>query len=195
MLFPSIAKSALLDTLAGMSILESKTIFSGRVVTLNQEKVCLPDNSVSDLEIVYHRGGAAIVAVNENNEVCIVRQYRHAVRDWVWEIPAGILEAQDDTILLRAQAELQEETGCTALQWSELGIVHSSPGVFTEKIYLFLASNLTLGEQQLEDGEVLEVHWIAFGEALAQIHDGTINDAKTCIALFRAAKHLNIDVA
>lgn len=173
-----------------MSILESKTIFSGRVVKLNQEKVRLPDNSVSDLEIVYHRGGAAIVAVNTNNEVCLLRQYRHAVRDWVWEIPAGILEENDESVLLRAQAELQEETGCTALQWNELGVVHSSPGVFTEKIYLFFATQITLGEQQLEEGEVLEVHWLPFSEALSQTHDGTINDAKTCIALYRAAKLL-----
>ena len=178
-----------------MSILESKTIFSGRVVKLNQEKVCMPDNSVSDLEIVYHRGGAAIVAINKNNEVCLLRQYRHAVREWVWEIPAGILEENDDSVLLRAQAELQEETGCTAQQWNELGIIHSSPGVFTEKVHLFLAADLTLGEQQLEEGEVLEVHWVAFSKALAQIHDGTINDAKSCIALFRAAKLLNLNIA
>lgn len=174
-----------------MSILESKTVFSGRVVKLNQEKVCLPDKSVSDLEIVYHRGGAAIVAINENREVCLLRQYRHAVRDWIWEIPAGMLEENDDSILLRAKSELQEESGCTAEQWSELGIVQSSPGVFTEKVHLFLALNLTLGEQQLEEGEVIEVHWIAFNEAMAQIYDGTINDAKSCIALFRAEKYLN----
>jgi len=178
-----------------MSILKTKTVFSGRIITLNQERVCLPDNSVSDLEIVYHRGGAAIVAVNENNEVCLLRQYRHAVRDWVWEIPAGILEEHDTSVLFRAQAELQEETGCTALQWSELGIVHSSPGVFTEKIHLFFATELTLGEQRLEEGEVLEVHWIPFADALVQIYNGTINDAKTCIALFRAAKRLNLDIA
>lgn len=174
-----------------MTILKSKTIFSGRIVKLNQEKVCLPDNSVSDLEIVYHRGGAAILAVNESNEVCLLRQYRHAVRDWVWEIPAGILEENDDSVLLRAKAELQEEAGCTALKWKELGSIQSSPGVFTEIVHLFLATDLTLGEQQLEHGEVLEVHWIPFSDALSQVHEGTINDAKTCLALFRGAKVLN----
>ena len=175
-----------------MSILETEIIFSGKIIQVNKEKVRLPDNTVSDLEIIYHRGGAAIVAINEKHEICILRQYRHAVREWIWEIPAGMLEENDESILKRAQAELKEETGCQAVHWSELGIVQSSPGVFTEKVHLFLASNLTVGEQQLEQGEVLEVHWIPIKMAIAQIHDGIINDAKTCIALFRAAKMLNI---
>jgi len=177
-----------------MSILETEIIFSGKIIQVNKEKVRLPDESISDLEIVYHRGGAAIVAINEKYEICMLRQYRHAVREWVWEIPAGILEENDESILKRAQAELQEETGCSAQCWSELGVVQSSPGVFTEKVHLFLASDLTVGEQQLEQGEVLEVHWISLETAIAQIHDGLINDAKTCIAIIRAAKILDKNI-
>lgn len=173
-----------------MSILETKTIFTGRVVRLAQEKVCLPDKSVVDFEIVYHRGGSAIVAINDKREVCLLRQYRHAVRDWVWEIPAGMLDVEDDSTLQRAKIELQEETGCTATKWTELGYIQSSPGVFTEKVHLFLAVDLKFGEQQLEHGEVLEVHWLDFQTALQQVQNGKINDAKTCIALFRAAKYL-----
>ena len=184
----------MVDRLVGMSILETEIIFSGKIIQVNKEKVLLPDNSISDLEIIYHRGGAAVVALNEKYEICILRQYRHAVREWVWEIPAGILEKNDESILKRAQAELQEETGCSAQCWSELGEVQSSPGVFTEKIHLFLATDLTIGEQQLEQGEVLEVHWIPLEIAMAQIHDGLINDAKTCIAIFRAEKILGKNV-
>ncbi len=174
-----------------MSILESKTVFTGRIIKLNQEKVCLPDNSVDDLEIIYHPGGAAIVAVNEQNKICLLRQYRHAMRDWVWEIPAGILEKDDVAPIKRAQQELQEESGCTAKQWVKLGEMQSSPGVFTEKVHLFLATELSYGEQSLEQGEVLEVHWFDFAKALQQAQDGEINDAKTCVALFRAAKFIN----
>jgi len=174
-----------------MSILKSTTIFTGRIIKLNQEKVCLPDNSVVDLEVIYHPGGTAIVAINERNEVCLLRQYRHAMRDWVWEIPAGILEQGDDSPLLCAQAELQEESGCRAKKWHELGKIQSSPGVFTEIVHVFLASDLSYGKQNLEPGEILEVHWADFSTALQQAQDGEINDAKTCIALFRAAKFIN----
>ena len=177
--------------LSTMSILEIVKIFTGRIVTLNQEKVRLPDGTVDDLEIIHHPGGTAIVAVNNNNEVCLLRQYRHAMQDWVWEIPAGILETDDNNPLQRAKKELQEESGCTAEKWCELGKVQSSPGVFTEVVHLFLAQELAVGEQQLEHGEVLEVHWLPLSEAIRQVHDGIINDAKTCVALFRAAKKLN----
>jgi len=174
-----------------MPVLESKTIFTGKIIKLTQEKVCLPDNTVDDLEIIYHPGGAAIVAVNNNKQVCLLRQYRHAMRDWVWEIPAGILESNDVSPMKRAQQELQEESGCTATQWIELGEMQSSPGILTEKVYLFLAKELGYGEQNLEQGEVLEVHWVDFNKALQQVQEGELKDAKTCIALFRAAKFMD----
>ncbi len=174
-----------------MTTLESRTIFTGRVIKLNQEKVRLPDNTVDDLEIVYHPGGAAIVAVNNNNQVCLLHQYRHAVGDWVWEIPAGMLEQDDSYPVKRAQQELQEESGCTAKQWIDLGNIQTSPGIFTEKVYLFLATEISYGEQRLEQGEVIEVRWVDFSKALQQAQDGKITDAKTCIALFRAARFIN----
>ncbi len=174
-----------------MTTLESRTIFTGRVIKLNQEKVRLPDNTVDDLEIVYHPGGAAIVAVNNNNQVCLLHQYRHAVGDWVWEIPAGMLEQDDSSPVKRAQQELQEESGCTAKQWIDLGNIQTSPGIFTEKVYLFLATEISYGEQRLEQGEVIEVRWVDFSKALQQAQDGKITDAKTCIALFRAARFIN----
>ncbi len=174
-----------------MTVLESKTIFTGRIIKLSQEKVRLPDNTIDDLEIIYHPGGAAIVAVNNNHEVCLLRQYRHAMRDWVWEIPAGILEPDDGSPMKRAQQELREESGCTAKRWVELGEMQTSPGIFTEKVHLFLATELSYGKQNLEQGEVIEVHWLDFAKALQQAQNGDINDAKTCIALFRAAKFIN----
>ena len=175
-----------------MTLLESKTIFTGRIIKLNQEKVCLPDQSIDELEIIYHPGGTAIIAVNHKNEVCLLRQYRHAVRDWIWEIPAGILESGDSSREQRARQELQEETGCSAKQWFELGYIQSSPGVFTERVYLFMATELTYGEQNLEQGEVIEVHWVHFSKALQQAQSGEINDAKTCVALCRAARFVEL---
>ena len=174
-----------------MSILESKTIFNGRIITLNQEKVRLPNNAVDDLEIIHHPGGTAIVAINGNREVCLLRQYRHAMKDWVWEIPAGILEKNDKNRLNRAKQELIEEAGCSAKKWSELGHIQSSPGVFTEKVYLYLAQDLEQGNQQLERGEVIEVHWIALNDAIEQVYQGVISDAKSCVAILRAANKVS----
>jgi len=175
-----------------MSILESETIFNGRIITLNQEKVRLPNNQVDDLEIIHHPGGAAILALNDKQEVCVLRQYRHAMKEWVWELPAGVLEKDDKSRLHRAKQELLEESGCTANDWKELGYIQSSPGVFTEKVYLYLATDLTVGEPSFEHGEVIEVHWLPFNELLESATTGKISDAKTCVAIFRAAKILNL---
>lgn len=176
-----------------MTILESRTIFSGRIIELKLEKVRLPDNSLADYEMVYHRGGTAIVAINDKTEVCLLKHYRPAVQGWVWEIPAGMLERHDTSTLQRAQTELREETGYSADNWQALGFVQSSPGVFTEKVHLFIATGLTPGVQQLEQGEVLEVHWVNLRDAMTDIYKGVINDAKTCIAILRAAEKLQLN--
>jgi len=175
-----------------MSTLESKTIFNGRIITLNLETVCLPNNQVDDLEIIHHPGGTAILALNNKKEACVLRQYRHAMKEWVWELPAGVLEKDDKSRLHRAKQELQEESGCSASDWIELGYIQSSPGVFTEKVYLYLAMDLTIGEPSFEHGEVIEIHWLPFNELFESAMTGKINDAKTCIAIFRAAKILNL---
>src|SRR5580704_12012961 len=112
-----------------MSIEKQRTVFQGRVITVNVETVRLPNGHVSELEIIHHPGGAAAVALDTAGRVCLLRQYRHAAGGWIWELPAGKLEPHEppaETV----RRELIEEAGTSAHSWYPLGAYVSSPGVF-----------------------------------------------------------------
>jgi 8-oxo-dGTP pyrophosphatase MutT (NUDIX family) len=168
-----------------MTIEKSKTVFVGRVVTVNVETVRLPNGHVTDLDIIHHPGGAAIVAVDAQRRVCLIRQYRHAANGWIWELPAGKLEP-DEPPEHTARRELIEEAGTTAQSWTSLGTYVSSPGVFTEIVYLYLARDLESVNMSHEPGELIEVHWIDLEEACGRALDGSISDGKSALGLLRA---------
>ncbi len=167
------------------SQLKRTTHFRGRVVTLTIDEVTLPNGHRAGLEIVHHPGGAAAVAIDDQQRVCLLRQYRHAASGWLWELPAGKLEP-DEPPLNTAQRELIEEAGTEAATWASLGACVPSPGVLTEVVHLFLATGLTPANTALEAAEVIEIHWIPLQQAFGWAMDGTINDAKTVIGLVRA---------
>jgi len=169
---------------------KSRRIFTGRVVTLDVAQVELPNGRTAELEIVGHPGGAAVVAVNEAGEVCLLRQYRHVAGGWVWEIPAGKLDGQSPDAT--ARSELREEAGCTALCWESLGRVLSSPGVFAEVVHLYLARELTFVGAAPEADEVFEARWVPLAEAARRALAGEIEDGKSVIALLRAADRLRV---
>ncbi|GMU70093.1 MAG: ADP-ribose pyrophosphatase [Steroidobacteraceae bacterium] len=179
------------DAGARATLVASETKFRGRIVTANVEVVDLPGGHRATLDIIHHPGGAAVVALDRRQQVCLLRQYRHAAGGWVRELPAGKLEP-GEAPLLTAQRELVEEAGTRAAQWSALGTMLSSPGVLTETVHLFLATGLEATEAQPEAGEVLTVEWLALGEACRLALDGTIDDAKTCVGLLRAAARLGM---
>lgn len=160
-------------------------VYSGKIVGLFLEQVTLPNGASAEFEIVRHPGGAAVVALDGENRVCLLRQYRHAVGGWLWELPAGKLDA-GEAPLTTAQRELQEEAGVQAGHWEPLGKIVSSPGVFTEVVHLFLARELRAMPAGAEPHEVFEVHWVPCAQALAQARSGEITDAKTLAGLFRA---------
>lgn len=164
-------------------------MFKGRVITVNVETVRLPNGHVADLEIIHHPGGAAVVAINERHQVCLIRQFRHAAGGWIWELPAGKLEP-DEPPLRTAQRELIEEAGLTARSWTALGPYVSSPGVFTEIVHLYLARELHSVNMSHEAAEVIEVHWVELQQACARSLDGDINDGKTALGLLRARELL-----
>ena len=168
-----------------MSIEKTRTVFRGRIVTVNVETVRLPNGHVTDLDIIHHPGGAAVVAINSAGKVCLIRQFRHATGGWIWELPAGKLEPQEPP-LTTAQRELVEEAGATARCWTSLGTYVSSPGVFTEIVHLYLARELQSVDMSHEAGELIEVHWIDLEQACARALDGDINDGKTALGLLRA---------
>jgi ADP-ribose pyrophosphatase len=168
---------------------QRRPIYRGKIVDLGLEALELPNGELVELEIVRHPGGAAAVALDELGLVCLLRQYRYAAGGWLWELPAGKLEP-GETPFSTACRELAEEAGIEAADWSDLGPMHSSPGILTEVIRLYLASGLRRTVQSHEAHEVIEIHWVPLEQALEWCRDGIITDAKTLIGLFRADARL-----
>jgi len=162
-----------------------RTVFCGRVITLNVETVRLPNGHVCDLEIIHHPGGAAVVAVDDQLRVCLIRQFRHAVGGWIFELPAGKLEP-GESALTSARRELREEAGLIADEWVSLGDYVSSPGVLTETVTLFMARSLKPAIIAHEAAELIEIHWVPFDDACRRALAGDINDGKTALGLLRA---------
>jgi 8-oxo-dGTP pyrophosphatase MutT (NUDIX family) len=172
-----------------MGIENVRTIFRGRVIRVNVETVRLPNGHVAELEIIHHPGGAAVAAVDGEQRVCLIRQFRHAAGGWIWELPAGKLEPAEPP-LVTARRELIEETGNSAQSWLSLGTYVSSPGVFDEIVHLFLARGLDSVKMAHEAAELIEVHWLDLEEACTRALDGQINDGKTALGLLRARSAL-----
>ncbi|MCY4147950.1 MAG: NUDIX hydrolase [Gammaproteobacteria bacterium] len=135
------------------------------------------------MEIIRHPGSAVIAAVDEQNRVCLIRQYRPAASDWIWELPAGGIEFSE-TPDEAARRELKEETGYSADQWEMLGSFYTSPGYSDEYTHAYKASHLHAGEQSLEAHEILELHWLEFEKIEDMIKQGVIIDGKTITTIF-----------
>jgi len=168
-----------------------RNVFKGRVLTLNLERVRLPNGRVAELEIARHPGGAAVVAVDADGRVCLLRQFRHAAGGWLTELPAGKLDGGEPPLEC-AQRELAEEAGVLATHWEKLGEFFSSPGVLTEVIHLFLARDLAAADAQPEEHEVFEASWVPLDEAVALAATGRLQDAKTLVGLLWARERLNV---
>jgi len=172
-----------------MTTLKSTSHYQGRVISLSVDEVVLPNGRQTALEVVHHPGGAAVVALNDLSQMCLLRQYRYVAGGWIWELPAGKLEPSEPPEAT-ARRELTEEAGVVATHWVSLGSLLSSPGVFSEVIHLYLAQGLSAARAQLEDSEVLEVHWVSFRQACDMALSGELRDAKTIIGVLRAAHRL-----
>jgi len=161
--------------------------FRGRVIRVTTDEVVLPNGQRALLEVVHHPGGAAAVALDGAQRVCLLRQYRYVADGWLWELPAGKLEPNEPP-LSTAQRELAEEAGVSAQHWRGLGTCLSSPGVFSERLHLFLATDTERVPAKVahERSEVIEVHWVPFGQACEWALDGVIADCKTALGLLRA---------
>lgn len=161
-------------------------IYTGKVVDLGMESTTLPNGQPCSLEIVRHPGGAAVVALDEQRRACLLHHYRHAAAGWLWELPAGKRERDEDP-LHTAQRELEEEAGLLAATWRKLGITFTTPGFCDEVIHLYLAQDLTAVPQRPECHEVFEGHWVDFDQARAWTCDGTLTDAKSIIGIHLAS--------
>jgi ADP-ribose pyrophosphatase len=170
-----------------MTLLSTTRIYTGRVVSLDVDRVEFPNGNVGDLEMLRHSGASAVVPFldapeNFDPRVFLIRQFRHATGGYLWEIPAGRRDGQESAETT-ARRELQEETGyrCTALR--PLTSLWTTPGFTDEVIHLFAATGLEPGSANREADEVLELHEIRWSVAMTMIRQGEIRDAKTLVAL------------
>lgn len=171
-------------------LLRRSHVYAGRIVDIGIETVELPNGVECDLEIIRHPGGSAVAAIDGSGRICLLRQYRHAAGAWIWEIPAGCIDA-GEAPETTAKRELEEEAGMNASEWRSLGTMLSSPGVFTEVVHLYLARGLSDVGMSAGEDEVFEVVWTPLDDALRRVSNGDIVDAKTVIALFRVRDLLN----
>jgi ADP-ribose pyrophosphatase len=167
----------------------SHQVHAGRVIQVSTERLRYSNGREYDIDFVRHPGAAAVIAVDAGNRVCVVRQYRHGVEDFLWEIPAGKLDPGEapDTC---ARRELHEETGVAAGSWISLGLYIPAPGIFSEVIHLYLARELNIGQSAPDADEELELQWLPLAEALDHVLRGEWNDGKTALGLWRAQYHL-----
>lgn len=171
--------------------LSGEKIFDGKVVHLERWQVSLPNGGTAVREVVKHVGAAAIVPVDENGYVTLVRQHRVAIDKMTWEIPAGKLDSWDEDPFCAAQRELEEETGLRAEHWTKLSHVVTTPGFCTERIALYLATGLTQHEMHTDDDEFLMLKKISLKEAVELVMSGELFDQKTALGILMADKILN----
>ena len=165
--------------------LSREEIYSGPVFTVTKDEILLPDGRKGRRDLVHSLGGVVILPLDGDGNVTLVRQFRYAHGRVLLEAVAGKLEKGEEPFPA-ALRELREETGFTAEKWDFLGAIETSPGFLTEKLYLYLARDLTKGEMDLDEGEFVEPTTLSLEEAAAMAADGRIDDAKTLAVLLRA---------
>lgn len=165
--------------------ISSDRIYTGKVISLKVDTVEVPNQGYKKREIVEHGGAVGIVAITNDNKVVLVKQFRKPIESIIWEIPAGKLEIGENPKEC-AIRELKEETGYTAQNIKLIHKFYTSAGFSNEKLYIYLATDLTPGESQLDDGENLDVHEIDIEEAYNMVIKNDIEDAKTSIGLLLA---------
>jgi ADP-ribose pyrophosphatase len=175
----------------GDAKLGSRRVYSGKVLNLDIDQVRFPDGSTGELEMIRHPGASAIIPflsdpAGEDPQILLIKQYRYAAEDFLYEVPAGRLDPGESPAEC-ARRELMEETGCRAEMIEPLYTFYTTPGFIDERIHGFLATGLTRGESAREADEFLTVETMTLSHALELIQKGEIRDAKTALLILFAA--------
>jgi len=173
-------------------IINSEKVFEGRVFNVTRDTVSEGEHMYTR-EVVHHSGSAVIIPVYDDGTVVLVRQYRHPAVRYLLEAPAGTL-TKGERPEVGAARELQEELGLSATRLEKLSEFFVSPGFLEEKMWVFLATDFTEGEQRLDDDEFLDLVRLPIAEALEMITSGEIQDAKTIIGLMLAAPRVGLSM-
>ncbi|MFV0441625.1 MAG: NUDIX domain-containing protein [Lachnospirales bacterium] len=159
-------------------IVSSKEMYKGKIFTIKQDEITLPDGKIGKRDILIHSGAAAVLPVDENGNIILVRQYRHPIKETILELPAGKLEVGEDPMLC-GKRELEEEIGYTSSDFTFMFKTAIAVGYSSEIIHIYLAKDLVKGVQNLDDGEFLDVETYTLDEVLKMIKNGEITDSKT----------------
>jgi len=173
----------------GYTLKESREIYSGRIFSVRMDRLHFNDGKEVTMEVVRHGGAAAVVPVRGDGRLVLIRQFRYTVDRYIWEVPAGKLDAGEESDACAAR-ELEEETGYRAGRIEKIGSILTTPGFSDEKINLFIASDLQKTKRNLEPDEFIDVVDVTIDEALDKIEHGEIEDSKTVIALYLAAMRM-----
>jgi ADP-ribose pyrophosphatase len=174
-------------------VLESETVYRGSVITLRRDTVAMPGGATGVREVVEHPGAVAVVAIDDDDRVVLVRQYRHPVGRHLWELPAGLRDADGEPPVETAKRELAEEALLAAARWSLLTTTYSTPGFCDEMVLVYLAEGLRAVDRP--DGFTVEheeadmtIERVPLADAVQRVFDGDIRNAIAVIGLLAAAR-------
>lgn len=165
--------------------LEKEYIYKGRIINIRKDTALLPNGSTALREVIEHPGGVCVVPLTDDNCLLMVRQFRYPYFESILEIPAGKRDSLDEDPLKCGIRELREETGATAERFIDLGTLYPTPGYCAEIIWLYAATGLTMGEQDLDSDEFLNVEKIPLDTVIEMIMNGEIKDSKTQTAVLK----------
>ena len=167
--------------------LSSEQVYDGVLLDVRRDEVRLPNGETSGREWIKHPGASAVVPIDADGQVVLLKQFRFGPGREFWEVPAGKFDEDGEAALDVAKRELAEEAGVEAAEWTRLGQTFPAIGYSDETIHLFLAEGLSKTEEHVDDDEFVEPFRMPFAEAVAMARRGEIEDAKSCVALLLAA--------
>lgn len=171
----------------------SKYTHENRWFKVRTDAVITPGGQQGEYNVIEIPPPVGIVALNDKNEICLIKEFRYPHQLWIWEVPMGAIDASDADPLVAAKRELKEETGYTSENWEAVGTNYGIKGVTNQIVHTFLARDIVPGKSQHEGIESIEgMRFVSFKDFFAEVRDGSIKDAETITAVTQAAVYLGL---